>query len=463
MFSNVFVRALSALATILVARYLGADDYGLLSIALAFASITGYFTDLGLTHTVMREGTKQGSSLDILMSSFFKMRMLFSIVTIIGSVGLFYLLYDDRGFISILCWTVIPTVIGAALQGTGAVYFQIIEKMHFTSIIRSVAGILNSGALILAMYFEWPLEVIAPIYGMSNLLAGFISLLFLLKRVKLLSGFSNAILKGLFSFTISGILIMTIPQLGPIILSKVATAKEVGLFSAAYRIPMLLYQIPSIVAAAFYPVMFRLGNEAKTSEHLNVNIIELKAMSIMGAVISFPFLVYPDWWIQTLFGSKWLSASVSLQLLALIVLLQSINFSIADGLTTLNRQKYRTIALTVSMIAGSALYYLLGGKYGHIGGSIAAMSIEILMFILLSIFYIGIGRLLFQGLLKNIIVFIGISVFFYYCSWIFHPFIGSALGSLMILGVILMIDRQLKEQFAKIMRTKFAPKTKANS
>lgn len=463
LFSNVLIRALSALATILVARYLGANDFGLLSIALAFASITGYFTDLGLTHTVMREGTKEHASLNVLMSSFFKMRMLLSLITIAASVALFYILYDDTYFISILCWTVIPTIIGAALQGTGAVYFQIIEKMHYTSIIRSVAGILNSGALILAMFYNWPLEIIAPIYGLSNLIAGFISLLFLHKRVKLFDGFSKAILHGLLSFTISGILIMTIPQLGPIILSKVANINEVGLFSAAYRIPVLLYQIPSIVAAAFYPVLFRLGNQANLSEHLKVNIIEIKAMSIMGAAISFPFLIYSDWWISTLFGQEWLAASTSLQILSLMVLLQSINFSIADGLTTLNKQKYRTITLSISMIIGAFLYLMLGAQYGHVGGAIAAISIESLMFILLSIFYKGIGQLLIKGLLKNMSIFIGVSALFYYFSNYIHPLVGSILGSSLIILVIFLIDRQLKQQFVKIVKNKFFKNTNDNT
>lgn len=39
--SNVLVRFVSALATIIVARYLGAEEYGLLGVAIAIAAVAG--------------------------------------------------------------------------------------------------------------------------------------------------------------------------------------------------------------------------------------------------------------------------------------------------------------------------------------------------------------------------------------------------------------------------------------
>ena len=46
---------------------------------------------------------------------------------------------------------------------------------------------------------------------------------------------------------------MLLPQLGPIILEKVSTYNQVGFFGAASKIPAVLYQIPGVIAAAFYP------------------------------------------------------------------------------------------------------------------------------------------------------------------------------------------------------------------
>lgn len=53
-FSHVLVRFVSGIATILVARSLGIDEYGLLSLAISITIISGFFTELGLTHTLIR-------------------------------------------------------------------------------------------------------------------------------------------------------------------------------------------------------------------------------------------------------------------------------------------------------------------------------------------------------------------------------------------------------------------------
>ncbi|NGY76365.1 oligosaccharide flippase family protein [Bacillus megaterium] len=42
----------------MLAQYLSAASYGRFSVALAFAMILGYFTDVGLSNTVLREGSK---------------------------------------------------------------------------------------------------------------------------------------------------------------------------------------------------------------------------------------------------------------------------------------------------------------------------------------------------------------------------------------------------------------------
>ncbi len=49
------------------------------------------------------------------------------------------------------------------------------------------------------------------------------------------------------------LLLCFLPQLGPIILEKVSTYEQVGFFGAASKIPAVLYQIPGVIAAAFYP------------------------------------------------------------------------------------------------------------------------------------------------------------------------------------------------------------------
>ncbi|MCE0553283.1 oligosaccharide flippase family protein [Bacillus thuringiensis] len=125
---NVMVRMLTAISAIVIARYLGAEQYGILSIALVFSTFASSMTDLGLTHTFIREGTKADKDISKLLNSYLVTRLF---ICIFSSVIVFILvnfMYSQKEMKQVIFLMVIPTIFGAALQNVGAVYYQIIEK-----------------------------------------------------------------------------------------------------------------------------------------------------------------------------------------------------------------------------------------------------------------------------------------------------------------------------------------------
>lgn len=148
----------------------------------------------------------------------------------------------------------IPMVIGLAMQSIGITYFQLTERMQFIASIK----IFSSFALILSTTVSMGLKVdvhlAAFLYGFSYLAGGFYSLYLLLKKaeIKWKSPFEKQLLMNLSPFLISGLFIMLTPQLGPLVLEKTLPLALVGLFAVAYRIPSALYQIPGVIAGAFF-------------------------------------------------------------------------------------------------------------------------------------------------------------------------------------------------------------------
>ena len=176
-------------------------------------------------------------------------------------------------------WVVLPTMFGATLQGVGMAYFQVTERMQFTAIISVLQGVTAAAALLLGMSLKWSLMTVAAMYGISSLVTGVIAFIMVLRHTTVHKGWDKGILDQLLIFTINGIIIMLLPQLGPIILEKVSTYEQVGFFGAASKIPAVLYQIPGVIAAAFYPKLFAFGNEKNIDEHRKLSQFELKLMS----------------------------------------------------------------------------------------------------------------------------------------------------------------------------------------
>ncbi|OPA19008.1 hypothetical protein BHL21_07280 [Bacillus cereus] len=451
-FSDVVIKLISALVTILIARYLGATDYGMLSLALAFSFITAYFTDLGSTHTFMREATKKNADIARLVSSIFKVKICLAFMTSVAAYIIIEMFYTDIHFKNIMYCIVFPVIFGTVLQGTSIAYFQATEKMKITAYIRITTSLVTSSILGCAFIFKWSLNIIAPLYGLSSILAGIIGISILIKEIGITNGWDSNIVTGLFSFTINGLIYMILPQMGPIILEKVSTFQDVGYFSAAYRIPALLYQVPGVVAAAFYPKLFLYGNSKELDEHYKLNKLELKVMSFLGLLMALPFTLHSEWWINMLLGENWSAAAPVLSILIVMVIMQSINYPLADHLTTIGRQRYRAVVMLIALITGVTLYGVLGSKFGVVGGAYAAVSIEIIVFLsFLMLINKGIQLFLF-GAGINIFSF-SVTYFLFNKVIVFgNHIIHMVFSGLIYMLLVILIDKKLQQSIFMLIR-----------
>ncbi|WP_075618930.1 oligosaccharide flippase family protein [Paenisporosarcina indica] len=445
MFSNVFVKFLTALAVILVARQLGTTDYGILSLGIAYSAIMTYFTDFGLSQTIIREGTKENANLGELLSSMFKIKVILLSITILCFFGIIEFSYDDPYIQKVIYFLVIPTLLGSVLQSVGSTYFQIVQKMVYIALINSVFGIVNAISLFIGVFLNWELHNIALIYGISSLVGGIFSILLISKEIKI-KGWNLSILNGIFSFSLGGFAFLILPQLGPIILEKISTLEEVGLFVAAMRIPGLLLAIPGVLAVAFYPALFRLGNEKNEVEHLKVNIFELKMATILGVIMSFPFLFYSDFIILFIFGDEWINASGVLSILSVFVLLKTISFPLADGLTTKGYQGRRTVILIFGVIIAILAYYIFGKSYASTGAAFSLVITELYL-VLAFIFANKKGWTLFKkGAGINILLFCLIYLVFYLLDiQTISPIFGILLFLTIYLLLLIICDKEFRE------------------
>nr|WP_263324345.1 oligosaccharide flippase family protein [Neobacillus sp. Marseille-Q6967] len=378
-YSTILSRVLQASLLIILANYLESENYGVFSVILALTMVMGFFTDVGLSNTVLREGSKPGEDIPSLFSSYIKLKFGLLIVTILISNVILYYFYPNREIIQTANFLLIPMIVGMTLQTLSITYFQLEERMHVVGLIRILTAIFQLILVLLGMLFSWSLPFISLAYGVSYLLGGIYGLTMLKKELKRnrFFHFQRKLLKGLTSFIISGLIILLLPQLGPLILEKTVSFHELGIFSVAYRIPSALYQIPGIIAGAFFPILFKYYNANQLAEHLKLNILQLKVMSLLGMLITIPLYHMSNLIVELLLGEKWLSVEMPLKILSLLLVFQSISFPLADGLTSKGLQARRTYIQILTVILGGILYYFLSLQF-HIKGAVyTAIIIEI--------------------------------------------------------------------------------------
>lgn len=452
---NVIGHLIVAAVTIIVARYLGPADYGALSVGISFASVTGYFTDLGLTQTMIREGSRgTKDSHSAIVASAFKIRGLLAGTITLCMFPVSALLIVDEELRRIVLAVVIPTIWGGTLQGAGAAYFQMTQQMEFTALIRVVAAAINAVAMVVGLVGRWPVEFFALGYGLSSVLGGLVSVTLLKRHLRTIRGWHRGLLDELGSFTFGGLAVMLLPQLGPMILQRVSTLEQVGYFSVALRIPSLLYKFPGTVAAAFYPQLFFYGRR-NPKEHLDLNVTELRLMALAGAAMAIPLCLYPDLILELLFGAEWSSGDTLLafSLVAWLVAMQSINYPLADGLTTKGLQARRTLVLWAAIVIGAVAYWKVGAQLGAVGAAIVALGLELFLSIGFAAANPEGGLLMRRGLstaLAFVTIGLGLGKMVQLASG--GNVLGATLTILMIVTLLLVMDGQIRQFASSIYR-----------
>lgn len=378
-YSTALSSGLNAVALIVLAYYLQSHYYGMFSVILAFAMIMGYFTDAGLSDIVLREGSKKTVDPSILLSSYIKMRMGLLVVTFVfGFIFIHLSNADNEELIHTAYFLIIPMVTGVALQSIATTFFQLMEKMQYSGLIRIISSLCLVVTLSIGMIVNVSPLLICTFYGLSYFVAGLFGIYLVSKRVEisLTSKFHKGLLQNLGSFTLGGLLFVILPHLGPLVLEKTLTLKEVGIFAVAYRIPQALQQIPFIVAGAYYPVLFRSFNHHLLDDHLKHHISLIKIITLVGMGMTIPFYHLSDFIIPMFFGGEWIQAAFPLKILSIMLTLQAVNIALADGLTTRSLQHFRTTVQCIAVFLGVFLYIFFSTSIGVIGGAIAGLAIE---------------------------------------------------------------------------------------
>ncbi|KWW14047.1 sugar translocase [Peribacillus simplex] len=453
-YSTILSNVLNAATLILLANYFNSKNYGIFSVALALAMVMNFFTDLGVSNTFLREGTKL-ENLGRTFSSYMKIRIVCLLLTfIVFSFGI-GILYQEQDVLYMIYSLMIPMVIGLAMQSIGITYFQLIERMQFIASIK----IFSSVALIISTAVSMGLQVdvhtAAFLYGFSYLSGGLYSLYLLLKKAEMnwRTSFERQLLTNLSPFLISGLFIMLIPQLGPLVLEKTLPLTLVGLFAVAYRIPSALYQIPGVIAGAFFPLLFKQYNRGELGEHTRLNILQMKIMSYIGMCMTISLFYLAAYLVTLLFGAEWGSAVQPLKILAFIIVLQGFNIAIADGLTTRGLQNRRTIVQFFTITIGLLSFYYMSINYAVAGAAFAVLTMEIVSFIGYVIAYPEKKTVIAKVILPYGSFFtISFSLMHYSLSK--HPFIAMISTIMMVTAAILLLDKQIKHLITGFIKKK---------
>ncbi|KKD36511.1 MAG: oligosaccharide flippase family protein [Limnoraphis robusta] len=394
--SKIFGVLIQATSFILVARSLGAENFGMFVGVSALGAIVLPFAVLGsgdiLIQSVSRDRSRfseyWGKTLaTVFVSSLF-------ITTFLVLIAKLFLLRSVPTLVLILILT--ADILGVTLTfHVTAKAFMAVNMIKQSALVRMMLAVSKFiAALIMAKYFSNPdIFIWSSLYFLSTLIAAFTSVLFvckLLGKPKFPSlKFTTDLGQGLY-FAISESASTINANIDKTMLVSLSTAEAAGLYAAAYRIidvgSVPIYSILGATYAKFFQHgLSGIKGSLDFAKRLLPVIVLYGIVAAIGFWVLAPFV--PD-----ILGEEYENAVGALRWLAPVPFYLGVQYMAADALTGAGFQRSRSIVQVSAAILNVGLNIILIPIYSWQGATWATLSSETFKLILLWILVLSIYK-----------------------------------------------------------------------
>jgi O-antigen/teichoic acid export membrane protein len=364
------------------ARYLGPERYGTIAFALAFTSIFGVVTDLGINTLTIREVARNKNSATTFLGNLLLIKSILVIITVAFIVVAVNLTGHDWIEIDVT-YLISISIILSAFNGAFNSLFQAFERIEFISIgsvLSNISMLLGAGY---AISHGFGVIGFACIYIFSSTL-GLAYTLLVANRLHLTHALQIdremiwPMMKEALPFGITALSGMIYTYADSIMLSSLKGNEVVGWYNAPYRLMLMMLFIPNVINVVIFPVMSRYFTSSPSFLKL-IYTKYLKFMLILSLPLGMGTTLIADKIILFVFGVGFENSIVALKIIIWTIVLTFIGAAFARLLESVNQQRIITKISMVCMVVNVLLNILLIPKFSYIGSSFVTVVTEFLL------------------------------------------------------------------------------------
>ena len=359
-----------------IARYLGPEQFGSLSYALAFVALFSPLAALGLDDIAVRDLVREPASKDQLLGTAFLLKLIGGAVSFLAAVAVIIVLRpDDR----LSLWLVAIIASGGVFQAFTAIEFWFNSQVQakYTIFSKNAAfllcalgkiALIMAGASVIAL--AW-VSLLETILGAAGLVVAYHAKGHRLGNWFVRSKAAAALLKDSWPLLFSCIVIVIYLRIDQVMLGEMAGSEAVGVYTVAVRLAEVWFFFSS---AIYWSVLPGLVGAKAAGEDLFYDRLQkyYNLMAFSAYVVAIPVMLGANWLVLTLFGAAYAEAGPILAVLIwanLFIYLDSAR-SAFFNIMNWNRIYFLTLAL------GAALNVLLNlfliPRYGGMGAAVAS-------------------------------------------------------------------------------------------
>ncbi|MGC3981071.1 MAG: flippase [Steroidobacteraceae bacterium] len=355
--AQILVVPLSLITNLLVARYLGPGDFGLLYLATTFVTFGFLFIEFGQSGALAGLIAERRASAGQLLASaltwrFLMMLPVFAVLCLLGwSLGYsteflgavaLMMLISALGTLSLASHDVFR---GHERTDIGAITFVFWKLLI---LIVCVPVLLNGGRL---HAFLWAQAACTAI--------GAVVMLWLLRRLQLTGlraswhSIKELLQRGWPFFSLS-LMFLLQENVNAVLLARYASAESVGWYAAASKLIGLLVYPTSALTAALYPTLSRLRVE-DTQQFLQAAASALRVTVLCSVPVAAGCALFPELGVWVFDASTFGPTADNLRILSLYLLLVYISMPLSTTLMSGGRPRVWIILQLMCVVISAAL------------------------------------------------------------------------------------------------------------
>lgn len=396
------------LVGILVARYLGPSQYGVMNYVISYVALFTVISNFGLDDIEIRELSKNPEYKNQILGTSFRLRLIFSTLGFFLIILTLFIFQTDR-------FTTIMILVYSLTLYTGS--FNIVRN-YFTSIVKNEYVVKSEisrtviGAIIkiVLLWFKAPLEyfIIATFFDSVLVASGYC-----LSYRKIVGNFTDwkyektlvpFFIKESFPLVLSGAAVIIYQRIDQVMIGNMIDKTSVGYFATAGKFLDLILFLPMVLTQTITPLLIRIKD--KNKEEYEIKKKQFVSLVVwVSIILSIIVSISAYWLIHFTYGDKYLPAVPILQIIAFKTVGMALSSSSGQIIIMERIQKWAFIRNIVGCIICISLNLLLIPQYGVIGSA-----------------WVTIVTVAFTGCLANIFIppyhkIMKIQLYAIFCGW----------------------------------------------
>lgn len=362
---------------ILVARYLGPEQYGLMSYVVSYVSLFQIFASFGMEGIEVREMSKEGADVNLILGTVFRLKLILALVTIILVIST-ALFFETDNFTILMISLYASSIILNCFSVIRSYFTSIVwnEYIVKSEISRTLLGACVKVILLLLKAPLWAF-IVATVFDTALLSIGYI----LAYKTKIGSlslwsynkNIAKYILRQSFPLMLSGAAVIIYQRIDQIMIGNMIDKESVGQFSVAARFVEIIIFIPTIISQTITPILVKLWND-KNKKLYKEKVQIFMNITLWGTfIIALIISICAYWLVYYTFGVNYIPAVSVLQIMTFKVV--GIAFASTSGqiMVIEEIQKYAVFRNIVGCIVCVCLNFLLIPAYGIVGAAYVAI------------------------------------------------------------------------------------------